>query len=121
MRKRILVLVAVLMMALSAVAFAHVSGGSINALQNQEDGQKIVIYTQEGYSVALVLSYPADKPMEQSDVIEAVGGGFLTEIGQVYIHDLRSGSAQNLIHIVGVHLSEKEALRWLADGGQFLK
>lgn len=46
-------------------------------------------------------------------------GGYLTEIGQVYIHDLRSGSTRNLIHIVGVKLSEKEALRWLADGGQF--
>ena len=118
MKKRILVLVSAMMM-ICSVAFAHVSSGSINALANQEDGQKIVIYTQEGYSVALVLSYPADKPMESSDVIEAVGGGYLTEIGQVYIHDLRCGSTQNLIPIVGVKLSEKEALRWLADGGQF--
>ena len=116
-KKRIMVLATAMMM-MCSVAFAHVSGGSINALQYQEDGGKMVIYTQEGYSVALILSFPADAHMQSSDIIEAVDG-YLTEIGQVRIHDLRSGSSNNYIHIVGVNLTEKEALRWLADGGNF--
>ena len=56
MKTRLFVLVTLFMMLFSASAFADVSGGSITKLRNTSDGQKIVIFTQEGYSVASVLS-----------------------------------------------------------------
>ena len=72
MKTRLFVLVTLFMMLFSASAFADVSGGSITKLRNTSDGQKIVIFTQEGYSVASVLEFVANKPMQASNVIEAV-------------------------------------------------
>ena len=48
MKKRIMVFVAVMMMALSGLCMAHMTGCSINGLVNTDDGQKIAIYTAEG-------------------------------------------------------------------------
>ena len=62
MKTRLFVLVTLFMMLFSASAFADVSGGSITKLRNTSDGQKIVIFTQEGYSVASVLEFVANKP-----------------------------------------------------------
>ncbi len=64
MKTRLFVLVTLFMMLFSASAFADVSGGSITKLRNTSDGQKIVIFTQEGYSVASVLEFVANKPMQ---------------------------------------------------------
>ena len=72
MKTRLFVLVTLFMMLFTASAFADVSGGSITKLRNTSDGQKIVIFTQEGYSVASVLEFVANKPMQASNVIEAV-------------------------------------------------
>ena len=172
MKTRLFVLVTLFMMLFSASAFADVSGGSITKLRNTSDGQKIVIFTQEGYSVAIqieythlteeaanrwlsndgrfgavqrgsitkmrstsdgtkvaiytqegysvgtVLEYVAAKPMEASNVIEAVNG-FLTEVGKVRILDEHTHSADNYIQIEAVYLSEEAANRWLAKGGSF--
>ena len=118
MKKRILVLVAVMMMALSGLCMAHMTGGSINGLVNTDDGQKIAIYTAEGYSVATVLEYHVNYPLEDHDVIEAVNG-YLTEIGRLRIKDMHNGSSQTIVQIEGVNLTEKEAMSWLAHGGKF--
>ncbi len=118
MKTRLIVLVTLFMMLFSGSAFADVSGGSITRLSNTSDGQKIVIFTQEGYSVASVLEYVAAKPMEASNVIEAVNG-FLTDIGKVRILDEHTHSADNYIQIEAVYLSEEAANRWLAKGGSF--
>ena len=119
MKKRILTVVAAMMMALSSMCFAHVSGGSICGLINTDDGQKIIIYTCEGYSVASVIEFRVDAQLENHDVIEALDGDYLTEIGRIRIKDMHNGSSQNIIQIEGVNLTEKEALRWLANGGAF--
>ncbi len=119
MKKCILVVAAVVMMAFSGLCFAHTSGGSIYGLSNTDDGQKIIIYTSEGYSVASVIEFRVDAPLENHDVIEALDGDYLTEIGRIRIKDMHNGSSRNIIHIEGVNLSEKEALRWLANGGAF--
>lgn len=118
MKTRIMALVAMMMLAVSSFCFAHVTGGSIQHMRNTNDGQKIVIYTQEGYSVADVLEYPVDYPLENLDVIEAMDG-YLTEIGRLRIKDMHNGSSRIIVHIVGIHLSEGEALQWLANGGSF--
>jgi protein involved in sex pheromone biosynthesis len=78
----------------------------------------MVIYTQEGYSVATVLEYVAAKPMEDGNVIEAVNG-FLTDMGKVRILDEHTHSADNYIQIEAAYLSEEAANRWLAKGGRF--
>lgn len=119
MKMRILTVVAAMMMILSSMCFAHTSEGSIYGLSNTDDGQKIVIYTSEGYSVASVIEFRVDAQLENHDVIEALNGAYLTEIGRIRIKDLHNGSSQNIIHIEGVKLTEKEALRWLANGGDF--
>ena len=64
MKTRLFVLVTLFMMLFSASAFADVSVGSITKMRSTNDGTKMVIYTQEGYSVATVLEYVANKPME---------------------------------------------------------
>ena len=119
MTTRILTVVGAMMIALSSMCFAHVSGGSICGLTNTDDGQKIIIYTCEGYSVASVIEFRVDAQLENHDVIEALNGNYLTEIGRIRIKDMHNGSSQNIIHIEGVNLTEKEALRWLANGGAF--
>ena len=118
MKKRIMALVAVLMLALSGLCLAHMSSGSINGLVSTDDGQKIAIYTAEGYSVATILEYHVNYPLEDHDVIEAING-YLTQIGRVRIKDMHNGSSQNIIHIEGVNLTESEAMSWLAHGGKF--
>ena len=70
MKTRLIVLVTLFMMLFCGSAFADVSGGSITRLRNTNDGQKIVIFTQEGYSVASVQEFVANKPMEERNVIE---------------------------------------------------
>ena len=70
MKTRLIVLVTLFMMLFCGSAFADVSGGSITRLRNTSDGQKIVIFTQEGYSVASVVEFVANKPMEERNVIE---------------------------------------------------
>ena len=72
--------------------------GSITKMRNTSDGLKMVIFTQEGYSVASVLEFVADKPMEASNAIEAVNG-FLTDTGKVRILDEYTHSADNYIDI----------------------
>ena len=118
MKTRLIVLVTLFMMLFCGSAFADVSGGSITRLRNTSDGQKIVIFTQEGYSVASVLEFVADKPMEASNAIEAVNG-FLTDLGKVRILDEYTHSADNYIEIEAAYLSEETANRWLAKGGRF--
>ena len=118
MKKWILIMVAAMMMALSGLCMAHMSDGSINGLVNTDDGQKIAIYTAEGYSVATVLEYHVNYPLEDHDVIEAVNG-YLTEIGRLRIKDMHNGSSQTIVQIEGVNLTEKEAMSWLAHGGKF--
>ena len=118
MKKRILVLAAIMMMALSGSVMAHMTGGSINGLVNTDDGQKIAIYTAEGYSVASVMEYHVNYPLEDHDVIEAVNG-YLTQIGRLRIKDMHNGSSQIIVDIEGVNLTEKEAMTWLAHGGKF--
>lgn len=118
MKKRILVLVAAMMMALSGLCMAHMTGGSINGLVNTDDGQKIAIFTAEGYSVASILEYPVDYPLEDHDVIEAVDG-YLTQTGRLRIKDLHNGSSRIIVQIEGVRLTETEAMSWLAHGGKF--
>ena len=119
MKTRILTVVAAMMIALSSMCFAHVSGGSIYGLINTDNGQKIVIYTSEGYSVASVIEFRVDAQLENHDVIEALDGDYLTEVGRIRIKDMHNGSSSNIIQIEGVNLSEREALRWLANGGAF--
>lgn len=92
--------------------------GSITKMKSTNDGTKMVIYTQEGYSVATVLEYVAAKPMEDGNVIEAVNG-FLTDMGKVRILDEHTHSADNYIQIEAAYLSEEAANRWLAKGGRF--
>lgn len=118
MKTRIMALVAMMMLAVSSFCFASDTGGVIGNIRNTMDGQKIIIYTQEGYSVAEVLEYPVDCPLESSDVIEAMDG-YTTEIGRLRIKDMHNGSSRIIVHIVGIHLSEGEALQWLANGGSF--
>ena len=118
MKTRLFVLVTLFMLLFSASAFADVSGGSITKLRNTSDGQKIVIFTQEGYSVASVLEFVANKPMQASNVIEA-GNAYLTQPGKVRILDEHTHSADNYIQIEAVYLSEEAANRWLAKGGSF--
>ncbi|MBE6074957.1 MAG: hypothetical protein E7202_10670 [Selenomonas ruminantium] len=118
MKKRILVLVAAMMMALSGVCMAHMTGGSINGLVNTDDGQKIAIFTAEGYSVGTVLEYPVNYPLEDHDVIEAIGG-YLTQTGRLRIKDMHNGSSRIIVQIEGVKLTETEAMGWLAHGGKF--
>ncbi len=118
MKKRMLTLLAVMMMALSGLCFAHMTGGSVNGSVNTEYGQKIAIYTAEGYSVATVLEYPVNSPLKDHDIIEAVNG-YLTQMGRVRIKDMHTGSSQIFINIEGVKLTEKDAMSWLAHGGKF--
>lgn len=118
MKTRLFVLVTLFMMLFSATAFADVSAGSITKMRSTSDGTKMVIYTQEGYSVATVLEYVANKPMETSNAIEAVNG-FLTDLGKVRILDEHTHSADNYIEIEAAYLSEETANRWLAKGGRF--
>ena len=92
--------------------------GSITKMRNTNDGLKMVIFTQEGYSVASVLEFVANKPMEASNAIEAVNG-FLTDLGKVRILDEYTHSADNYIEIEAAYLSEETANRWLAKGGRF--
>lgn len=92
--------------------------GSITKMKSTNDGTKMVIYTQEGYSVATVLEYVAAKPMEDGNVIEAVNG-FLTDMGKVRILDEHTHSADNYIQVEAAYLSEEAANRWLAKGGRF--
>lgn len=92
--------------------------GSITKMKSTSDGTKMVIYTQEGYSVATVLEYVAAKPMEDGNVIEAVNG-FLTDMGKVRILDEHTHSADNYIQVEAAYLSEEAANRWLAKGGRF--
>lgn len=98
--------------------FGAVQTGSITKMKSTSDGTKMVIYTQEGYSVATVLEYVAAKPMEDGNVIEAVNG-FLTDMGKVRILDEHTHSADNYIQIEAAYLSEEAANRWLAKGGRF--
>ena len=107
MKTRLFVLVSLFMMLFSASAFADVSGGSITKLRNTSDGQKIVIFTQEGYSVASVLEFVANKPMQASNVIEAINA-YLTQPGKVRILDIEY-----------THLTEEAANRWLSNDGRF--
>ena len=98
--------------------FGAVQVGSITKMRNTNDGLKMVIFTQEGYSVASVLEFVANKPMEASNAIEAVNG-FLTDLGKVRILDEYTHSADNYIDIEAAYLSEETANRWLANGGSF--
>ena len=98
--------------------FGAVQVGSITKMRNTNDGLKMVIFTQEGYSVASVLEFVANKPMEASNAIEAVNG-FLTDLGKVRILDEYTHSADNYIEIEAAYLSEETANRWLAKGGRF--
>ncbi|MBR4526454.1 MAG: hypothetical protein IKO69_04740, partial [Acidaminococcaceae bacterium] len=98
--------------------FGAVQVGSITKMRNTRDGLKMVIFTQEGYSVASVLEFVANKPMEASNAIEAVNG-FLTDTGKVRILDEYTHSADNYIDIEASYLSEETANRWLANGGRF--
>ncbi len=118
MKTRLFVLVTLFMMLFTASAFADVSGGSITKLRNTSDGQKIVIFTQEGYSVASVLEFVANKPMQASNVIEAVNA-YLTQPGKVRILDEHTHSADNYIQIEYTHLTEEAANRWLSNDGRF--
>ena len=118
MKTRLIVLVTLFMMLICGSAFADVSGGSITRLRNTSDGQKIVIFTQEGYSVASVVEFVANKPMEERNVIEAING-FLTQPGRVRILDEHTHSADNYIDIEYTHLTEEAANRWLSNKGQF--
>ena len=118
MKTRLFVLVTLFMMLFSASAFADVSGGSITKLRNTSDGQKIVIFTQEGYSVASVLEFVANKPMQASNVIEAINA-YLTQPGKVRILDEHTHSADNYIQIEYTHLTEEAANRWLSNDGRF--
>ena len=118
MKMRVLLLVTLFVLAFSGLVSAHVRGGSITGLRNTNDGQKIVIFTQEGYSVATVLEFVADKPMSPSNIIEAVNG-YLTKVGKVRILDEYTHSADNYIEIHATHLSEESANRWLSRGGNF--
>ena len=118
MKTRLIVLVTLFMMLFCGSAFADVSGGSITRLRNTSDGQKIVIFTQEGYSVASVVEFVANKPMEERNVIEAING-YLTQPGRVRILDEHTHSADNYIDIEAAYLSEETANRWLANGGRF--
>ena len=108
MKTRLIVLVTLFMMLFCGSAFADVSGGSITRLRNTSDGQKIVIFTQEGYSVASVVEFVANKPMEERNVIEAING-FLTQPGRVRILDEHTHSADNYIDIEYTHLTEEAA------------
>ena len=118
MKTRLIVLVTLFMMLFCGSAFADVSGGSITRLRNTSDGQKIVIFTQEGYSVASVVEFVANKPMEERNVIEAING-FLTQPGRVRILDEHTHSADSYIDIEYTHLTEETANRWLSNKGQF--
>ena len=118
MKTRLIVLVTLFMMLFCGSAFADVSGGSITRLRNTSDGQKIVIFTQEGYSVASVVEFVANKPMEERNVIEAING-YLTQPGRVRILDEHTHSADNYIDIEYTHLTEEAANRWLSNKGQF--
>lgn len=118
MKTRIMALVAMMMLAVSSFCFASDTGGVIGNIRNTMDGQKIIIYTQEGYSVAEVLEYPVDCPLESSDVIEAMDG-YTTEVGRLRIKDLHNGSSRIYINIVATHLIESDAVRWLENGGRF--
>jgi len=118
MKTRIVALVAMMLLAVSSFCFASVTGGVIGNIRNTMDGQKIIIYTQEGYSVAEVLEYPVDCPLETSDIIEAVNG-YTTDVGRLRIRDLHNGSSRIIIDIVATHLLEQDAMRWLENGGRF--
>ena len=118
MKKLVLFLVTLLLIAFCGLASAHVTGGSITRMRNTNDGPKMVIFTQEGYSVATVEEFVANKPMRERNIIEAING-FLTEIGRVRILDEHTHSADNYIEIHATHLSEEAANRWLERGGQF--
>lgn len=119
MKMRIMTLLAVLMMGLSSICMAHVSGGSIDGMINTSVGPKVAIYTCEGYSVGTIVEYPGDYPLEDHDVIEALNGGYLTQVGYVSVKDLRTGSSGNVFRIDAVGLSEYTAKAWLANGGSF--
>ena len=118
MKKLVLLLVSLLLIAFCGLASAHVTGGSITKMRNTNDGPKMVIFTQEGYSVATVEEFVANKPMRERNIIEAING-FLTEVGRVRILDEHTHSADNYIEIHATHLSEEAASRWLAKGGRF--
>jgi hypothetical protein len=118
MKKLVLFLVTLLLIAFCGLASAHVTGGSITKMRNTNDGPKMVIFTQEGYSVATVEEFVANKPMQERNIIEAING-FLTEVGRVRIIDEHTHSADNYIEIHATHLSEEVANRWLERGGQF--
>ena len=118
MKTRLFVLVTLFMMLFSASAFADVSVGSITKMRSTNDGTKMVIYTQEGYSVATVLEYVANKPMETRDAIEAIND-YLTQPGKVRVLDEHTHSADNYIEIEYTHLTEEAANRWLSNNGQF--
>ncbi len=118
MKTRLFVLVTLFMMLFSATAFADVSAGSITKMRSTSDGTKMVIYTQEGYSVATVLEYVANKPMETRNAIEAIND-YLTQPGKVRILDEHTHSADNYIEIEYAHLTEEAANRWLSNNGQF--
>ena len=120
MKTRLFVLVTLFMMLFTASAFADVSGGSITKLRNTSDGQKIVIFTQEGYSVASVLEFVANKPMQASNVIEAVNA-YLTQPGKVRILDEHTHSADNYIQIEYTHLTEEAANRGAVQRGSITK
>lgn len=119
MKTRIMTLLAVLMMGLSSICMAHVSQGSIDGMIDTSVGPKVAIYTCEGYSVGTIVEYLGDYPLENNDVIEAINGGYLTQVGYIKVRDLRTGSTGNVFRIDAVGLSELSAKRWLANGGAF--
>lgn len=119
MKARIMILVTVLMMGLSSLALAHCTGGSIQGIRSTSDGIKVIIYTSEGYSIASVQAFSPDYPLRQGDIIET-NCGYLTDIGQVSIHDLATGYSGTILSIEGFHLSGADARTWLNNGGQFL-
>ncbi len=118
MKTRLIALVTLFMMLFCSSAFADVSGGSITKIRSTNDGQKMIIFTQEGYSVATILEYVANKPMEASNVIEAINA-YLTQPGKVRILDEHTHSSDNYIQIEYTHLTEEDANRWLSNGGRF--
>lgn len=66
-----------------------------------------------------MLEYHVNYPLKDHDIIEVVGSGYLTQLGRIRIKDMHNGSDDNIVWIEGVHLTEREALRWLVNGGAF--
>ena len=118
MKTRIVAFVAMMMLAVSSFCFAADTGGVIEDSRNTMEGQKVIIYTQEGYSVAEVLEYPVGYALEATDIIEAMNG-YTTEVGHLRVKDLHNGSSSIYINIVATHLIRNDAVRWLENGGYF--